>query len=260
MKLSKIQYIELAAMRIILNDDEQKMLALFDQVTDSSYQQAEHPIELYLQNRPYTKRSTFYVKVILRWGIKKPWVKSMLTKLLVSGRFNQRFEAADIGVSMAGLIEVFTQIAEALEPVVRLTFVEGVGNIFVSASSQTLPALLEKYTNGLDEHFGKINAFNWKKQTPKEYYSDKYGSDNWFRKVMVDPDGIERFTAGKLILMMPVHLLPGNPVCLNYNKSERERIYVIEGSSKPYRKFDGSYKKHCSRCPFEEGCVMCTLP
>lgn len=31
-------------------------------------------------------------------------------------------------------------------------------------------------------------------------------------------------------------------------------------SGKRRRKFTGQPRRHCSRCPFPEGCMMCTLP
>ena len=31
-------------------------------------------------------------------------------------------------------------------------------------------------------------------------------------------------------------------------------------AGKRRRKFDGQKRRHCSQCPFPEGCVMCTLP
>lgn len=97
------------------------------------------------------------------------------------------------------------------------------------------------------------------KQNQQPYFVDEFGSNNWARKPKVDPDEITRFTAGKIIIAKPVHL--SDPVtCLNRDKPERERIYVVPNSKKPYRKFDGNHKRHCSGCPFEEGCVVCTLP
>ncbi len=97
------------------------------------------------------------------------------------------------------------------------------------------------------------------KQNQEDYFVGEFGSDNWARKLKVDPDHIQRFTAGKVIIAEPVHL--NDPVkCLNRDKPERERIYVVPNSDKPYRKFDGDYHKHCLGCTFKDGCIMCTLP
>jgi hypothetical protein len=53
----------------------------------------------------------------------------------------------------------------------------------------------------------------------------------------------------------------GNTVCLNPNKKERGRVYRLqEPTRNSYRNFDGKYHRHCSKCPFAEGCIMCTLP
>ncbi|MDE2030789.1 MAG: hypothetical protein KGI58_00815 [Patescibacteria group bacterium] len=83
--------------------------------------------------------------------------------------------------------------------------------------------------------------------------------NNWARKKTVDPDNVTRNTSGFVILTEGVHLNQ-NFSCLNPEKSERERIYLVKDSPKPYRKFDGNYNRHCSKCPFTEGCVVCTLP
>ena len=108
----------------------------------------------------------------------------------------------------------------------------------------------------------KISQFllNNIKNNQEEYFSDSFGGANWARKLKVDPDEIRRFTGGKVILTTPIHLLDKRVYCLNYEKPVHDRIYVVEGSSKPYRKFDGKYHKHCSGCPFDEGCITCTLP
>jgi hypothetical protein len=260
MKLSRIQYIELAALRIILNDNEDRMLELWNTITDSAYQKTHHPIELYLNTSHYPERISLSMKIVLQSknrGI--TWVEGMLNHLFISGKFNRRFDAADVGVTVSSLMKVLEQIKEKLAPVVELNLAEGSRHVFVSATSRTLPVLLQEYADKTDQTFGKLHKLNLKKHTSEAYYADDYGSDNWFRKISVDPDEVERFTAGKVFMTMPVHLLPGNPICLDPSKKERERIYVVEGSPKPYRRFDGTKRKHCSRCPFEDGCMVCTL-
>ncbi len=260
MKLSRIQYIELAVLRIILNDDESKMIELWNTITDSSYHKTHHPIELYLSTFPYPENISLTTKIVLQSksrGI--TWTEGMLNHLFISGKFHRRFDAADIGVNLGSLIKVFKQIKELLTPVIELNFAEGPKHIFVSATSRTLPLLLEKYADKSDQTFGKMHKPDFNKRTSNEYYANEYGPENWFRKISVDPDEVERFTAGKIFMMMPVHLLLGNPVCLDPSKKERERIYIVEDSPKPYRRFDGTKKKHCSRCPFEDGCMVCTL-
>lgn len=53
----------------------------------------------------------------------------------------------------------------------------------------------------------------------------------------------------------------GNTVCLNPNDKEIERVYRLhEPTRNSYRYFDGKYHRHCSKCPFAEGCIICTLP
>lgn len=53
----------------------------------------------------------------------------------------------------------------------------------------------------------------------------------------------------------------GNTVCLNPDEKEKERIYrMIEPTRNSYRNFDGKYHRHCSKCPFAEGCITCALP
>ncbi len=260
MKLSSIQYIELAALRIILDDNEEKMIKLFDMVTDGGYRFSHHPLELYLNTFNYSEDISLSVKIILESkSFKGTWLEGMLDSLLVSGKFRRRFDAKELGTTVGAMQKVFEQIKQMLVPVIDIHYSEGPKHVFVSATSKTLPILLQEYPDGTDQSFGKMNKINFKKQTPPEYYSDEYGSNNWFRKISVDPDDVERFTAGKIFMMMPVHLLPGNPICLDPSKKERERIYVVEGSPKPYRKFDGTKKKHCSRCPFHDGCMVCTL-
>ncbi len=88
--------------------------------------------------------------------------------------------------------------------------------------------------------------------------SDSENNTLW-RKKTADPELIERNTNGMVIITTPVHLIDNGVTCLNPDKKERERIYSVEGSDKPYRKFDGQYRRHCGGCPFPEGCIMCTL-
>ena len=42
--------------------------------------------------------------------------------------------------------------------------------------------------------------------------------------------------------------------------SEFEVMVHNAPPGKQRRKFDGQKRRHCSGCPFPEGCVMCTLP
>jgi hypothetical protein len=92
-----------------------------------------------------------------------------------------------------------------------------------------------------------------------DYFIYEYGAENWVRKPTPDPDLIIRETGGKILLGTPVHLLDTEVQVLNYDKPESERVILVKGSTKPYRKFDGQYHRHCGGCPFPEGCVMCTL-
>lgn len=110
--------------------------------------------------------------------------------------------------------------------------------------------------------YKKIRQFilDNQKTNKDDYFVDEYGVNNWARKLKADPDLIRRNTGGKVILQTPVHLLDDRVVVLNYDKPEKERIIRVKNSPKPYRKFDGQYHRHCSKCPFPEGCIMCTLP
>jgi hypothetical protein len=68
-------------------------------------------------------------------------------------------------------------------------------------------------------------------------------------------------STGGVIIGLPVHLNPNNPVtAIDWDVPEKDRVYVVKNSRNSYRKFDGDHHRHCSKCPFEEGCVMCTLP
>ena len=104
------------------------------------------------------------------------------------------------------------------------------------------------------------------RKTNQEYYfvdNNPFGEtnpDNWVRKRKADPEKVERNTNGKVVIQTPVHLLDDRVTCLNPDKPERQRTYRVKDSPKPYRKFDGQHRRHCSKCPFPEGCVMCTLP
>ncbi len=115
--------------------------------------------------------------------------------------------------------------------------------------------------------FKNINLFllNNQKTNQKPYFFDSpedgtTNSDNWPRKRRAETDNVTRNTYGKVVMQTPVHLLEDHIVCLNPEKKERDRTYRVKNSPKPYRKFDGNKNKHCSHCPFPEGCVMCTLP
>ncbi len=98
------------------------------------------------------------------------------------------------------------------------------------------------------------------KTNQDDYFVQEYGPLNWMRRPTVDPDDIRRETGGKVVFTTPVHLLDDRVTVLDPEKRESERTYVVKDSSHPYRKFDGSPNRHCSKCPFPEGCVMCTLP
>ena len=89
---------------------------------------------------------------------------------------------------------------------------------------------------------------------------DGFDSDNYARKAKVDLDSVRRFTGKAVVVQTPVHLLDERVQVLNLEKKERDRIYLVKDSRKPYRKFNGQHNRHCSKCPFPEGCVMCTLP
>ncbi len=68
-------------------------------------------------------------------------------------------------------------------------------------------------------------------------------------------------STGGVVMGVPVHLNPENNVsAIDWDVPERERVYEIKGSRNALRKFDGNYHRHCSKCPFPEGCIMCTLP
>jgi len=110
--------------------------------------------------------------------------------------------------------------------------------------------------------YKKIRQFmlNNKKTNQEDYFVSEYGSNNWSRKLKADPEQIRRNTGGAVIITTPVHLSDNRVVCLDPEKREKERIYVVKYSLKPYRKFDGNYNRHRSGCPFPEGCIICTLP
>ena len=66
---------------------------------------------------------------------------------------------------------------------------------------------------------------------------------------------------GRIIMLPPIHLSEHNTVkAIDYSVPADERIYVVHNSRKQYRQFDGNYHRHCSGCPFPDGCVMCNLP
>lgn len=68
-------------------------------------------------------------------------------------------------------------------------------------------------------------------------------------------------TNGRVIMGTPVHLLDEDIRVINPEARERDQIVHVKKSARnPYRKFDGAYHRHCSKCPFPEGCVMCCLP
>lgn len=97
------------------------------------------------------------------------------------------------------------------------------------------------------------------KDNQDDYFVQEYGPVNWARKHSVDPDNIQRNNTGGAVIMSAMVHLSDEVQCLDPDKPFLERIYTVPGSPKPYRKFDGGYHKHCSKCPFSEGCVMCTL-
>lgn len=249
------QYIELAVLRMIFNDDEKQMSNIWKSTLNKI---TVSPIELYLKDFDYhPSHIQLLVSKLLNFGgTKNRWVPKMVNSLIVSGKFTKIFTKKELKVDITDLVQVFNQIKIALDPFITIGFAEGSDQLIACFKSVTIMELVGKFS-GLN--VGKKNKTNYKKQTPSAYYADEYGPDNWFRKITVDPDDIRRYTGGAVIMMTPVHLLPGNPVCLNPNKKESERTYIVKNSPKPYRKFDGTSKKHCSGCPFEEGCVMCTL-
>lgn len=133
------------------------------------------------------------------------------------------------------------------------------------------PKMVFEFTDPDNQHlntkqtfvsYKKIRQFvlNNQKTNQQDYFTDEFGQENWARKLKVDPDLLVRETFGKMILSQPVHLSDKNLQCLNYEKPPNERIYTVSDSDKPYRKFNGQYHRHCSSCPFEEGCIVCTLP
>ena len=68
-----------------------------------------------------------------------------------------------------------------------------------------------------------------------------------------------KITEGKVILTVPVHLTDKDIQVVNPEDPENKRVIRIPGSRKEYRQFDGKYHRHCSKCPFPEGCIMCCL-
>lgn len=99
------------------------------------------------------------------------------------------------------------------------------------------------------------------KQNTEPYFVELPGVGNWARKPTIDHDELPPpIGMTGIVMTTPVHLLDDRVQCLNLDKPERERTYLVADSSKPYRKFDGQSRKHCSKCPFSEGCVMCTFP
>ena len=71
-----------------------------------------------------------------------------------------------------------------------------------------------------------------------------------------DIEEAERAAAsGSVVLMRPVTDEPHMT-----KHSEREVTVHDAPAGKRHRKFTGQPRRHCSHCPFPEGCVMCMLP
>lgn len=129
--------------------------------------------------------------------------------------------------------------------------------------------VIEAYVRGLSEVTGfkakHINAMLWL-GIRQEMYERHITSDSWtlLMKTLMkhgDPE-LKENAQNKIIFADPVHL-DDRVECLDLSKPERERVYLVK-DSKPdsmlYRSFDGKPHRHCSGCPFPEGCVTCTLP
>ena len=61
--------------------------------------------------------------------------------------------------------------------------------------------------------------------------------------------------SGRVVLMPPITDKPHTT-----KHSERDVTVHDAPPDKQRRKFTGQKRRHCSRCPFPEGCVVCTLP
>ena len=61
--------------------------------------------------------------------------------------------------------------------------------------------------------------------------------------------------SGRIVIMPPE--LHGDGITKH---SETEVTVHAAPPGKRRRKFDGKKRRHCSQCPFPEGCGMCTLP
>lgn len=78
--------------------------------------------------------------------------------------------------------------------------------------------------------------------------------DEMMRKRDID-EARRAVASGRVVLMAPVSDEPRMT-----KHSEREVTVHDAPSGKRHRRFDGHPRRHCSQCPFPEGCVVCTLP
>ncbi len=70
-----------------------------------------------------------------------------------------------------------------------------------------------------------------------------------------DTEEANRAVASGRVVLMPS--ITDKPRMTKH--SERDVTVHDASPSKRRRKFTGQPRRHCSHCPFPEGCVMCTL-
>jgi hypothetical protein len=70
-----------------------------------------------------------------------------------------------------------------------------------------------------------------------------------------DREAAERAGAAGLVVLAP----PARDYGITRHSSREVTVHAA-ASGKRRRKFTGRPRRHCSGCPFPEGCVMCALP
>ncbi len=130
--------------------------------------------------------------------------------------------------------------------------------------------VIEAYIRGLSEVTGfkakHINAMLWLGIRQEEYGKHVTSDTATLLINTLKRHGDERLkenALNKIILTTPVHLIYDRVECLDHNKPEREKVFLVK-DSKPgsmlYRNFDGEQKRYCSGCSSSEGCFNCILP
>ena len=130
--------------------------------------------------------------------------------------------------------------------------------------------VIETYIRGLSQVVGyqarQINAMIWLGIRQEEY--DKHITTETatllLNALKKHPDASIRAAAeSKVIMPTPVHALDHHVECLDYSKPFTERVHFVK-NSKPgsmlYRTFNGPYRKYCSGCSSNQGCMTCILP